>query len=314
MSILVVGSVALDTLETPFGRADDALGGSATFISAAASFFASDIRLVGVVGEDFPQDGIDFLRSRGVDLAGLEVVPGGKTFRWSGRYHDDMNGRDTLDTQLNVFADFNPQIPADWRSPDFLALGNIHPALQQQVLGQMAKRPKLVVLDTMNLWIDLTPDELKATMARVDVVIVNDTEARQLTGESNLIRAAKAIRALGPSIVIVKKGEHGALLFTPTAFFSAPAYPLEDLFDPTGAGDTFLGGFIGYLARTGDLSDDNLKRAVVHGSVLASFCVEAFSVERLKTLTEAQVSERVNAFRDLSAFALETLDQAADEA
>ncbi|NUQ81949.1 MAG: sugar kinase [Bacteroidetes bacterium] len=301
MSLLVVGSVALDTIETPFGKADDALGGSATFITAAASFFYQDIHLVGVVGGDFPKVHIDFLKDRGINLNGLQIIEEGKTFRWHGRYHFDLNTRDTLDTQLNVFESFNPIIPEAARQADIVCLGNIHPILQRQVLDQVIN-PKLVIADTMNFWITGAYDELVKTLARVDLLSINDSEARELAGEYNLIRAARKIMAMGPHTLIIKKGEHGALLFTQDEVFSAPAFPLEDIFDPTGAGDTFMGGFAGYIAKQGKLDNANLRRAVVYGSTLASFSVEKFSLERLQDLTMQDINHRYRQFNNLCRF------------
>ena len=297
MSLLVVGTVALDAIETPYGKQDEVLGGSATYFAAGASYF-TPVRVVGVVGEDFPMPRLDFLKKRGVDLSGVEVVPGGKTFRWAGRYHHDLNHRDTLGTWLNVLETFQPKLPADWRDTEYVFLANIDPVLQRQVLDQM-KRPKLVVMDTMNFWISSMRDELVKTLGRVDAVILNDEEARMLTGVPNLVKAAALIRRMGPRTVIVKKGEHGALLFHENAIFSAPAYPLEDVHDPTGAGDTFAGGFFGYVARAGRTDEDTLRQAVLHGSALASFCVERFGPERLKDLTMKDIEARVGAFHDL---------------
>jgi len=301
MSLLVVGSLALDTIETPFGRVENVPGGSATYISVAASYFVKPVRLVGVVGSDFPKDAMEFLESREVDLEGLQVVSGGKTFRWGGRYHYDMNTRDTLFTDLNVFEHFDPVIPESYRRTTYVCLGNIDPVLQKRVLEQIEK-PRLVVGDTMNFWIKRRNAELKATMRLLDVLIVNDAEVRELTNEPNLIKAAKSIMGMGPRVVIIKKGEHGALLVTGNTIFSAPAYPLENINDPTGAGDAFAGGFIGWIAKTDDLSDDNLKRAVIHGSTLASFCVERFSLERLKDLNYIEILDRFREFRELSKF------------
>lgn len=301
MSLLVVGSVALDTIETPFGKADDALGGSATFISAAASFFMKEISLVGVVGSDFPKEHIAFLAGKGINLDGLQIIEGGKTFRWSGRYHFDLNTRDTLDTQLNVFENFNPIIPEAAKNAEYVVLGNIHPALQLQVLDQV-KNPKLVIADTMNFWISGAYDQLVKTLARVDLLSINDSEARELAKEHNLVKAARKIMEMGPHTLIIKKGEHGALLFTSDSIFSAPAYPLEDIFDPTGAGDTFMGGFIGYLAKHDKLDLDHLKRAVIYGSTLASYSVEKFSLERLQNLTSKEIESRYRQFKNLSQF------------
>jgi sugar/nucleoside kinase (ribokinase family) len=301
LSVLVVGSVALDSIETPFGSAQNALGGSATYISAAASYFTAPVRLVGVVGGDFPKTGIDFLESRGVDLEGLEVIKEGKTFHWSGKYHYDLNNRDTLATDLNVFEKFNPKIPEKYKKSKYVCLGNIDPVLQRRVLEQI-DTPRLVICDTMNFWIEGRNAELLETLKMIDVIVLNDSEARLLSKEPNLLKAARVIRAMGPKIVIVKKGEHGALLITEQTIFSAPAYPMENIFDPTGAGDTFAGGFVGWLGKTDDLSEENLKRAVIYGSTMASFCVEKFSVDGLSGLTHLQIQDRFRAFRELSRF------------
>lgn len=301
MSLLVVGSVALDNVETPFDKIENALGGSSTYISLSASYFTAPIYLVGVVGEDFPKEHIDLLQQFGIDITALEIVKGGKTFRWGGRYHYDLNVRDTLFTELGVFENFDPKIPASQRNPDFLVLGNIDPALQLKVLDQI-ESTKFVVCDTMNLWIENKLDELKEVMKRVDVLIINDSEARLLTKEPNLIKSARMIREMGPKFLIIKKGEHGALLFSEDKIFSAPAYPLESIFDPTGAGDTFAGGFAGYLDSTDDLSFENIKRAVIYGSTMASFCVEKFSVQRLTELTKLDIRERFLEFLELSRF------------
>ena len=301
MSVLVVGSVALDTIATPFGSVEDAVGGSATYISAAASYFVSPVRLVGVVGGDFPPKGLAFLEERGIDLEGLEVVADGKTFRWSGRYHYDLNMRDTLATDLNVFEKFDPKIPERDRKIRSVCLGNIDPVLQRKVLQQM-EGPRIVVCDTMNYWIEGKREELEKTLTMINILILNDSEARLLSKEPNLIKAAKVIRGMGPSVVIIKKGEHGALLLTDSMVFSAPAYPMENIFDPTGAGDSFAGGFIGWLARTEDMSEENLKRAVIYGSTLASFCVEKFGVAGLADLTYLRIQDRFREFRELSRF------------
>ncbi|MCU0412728.1 MAG: PfkB family carbohydrate kinase [Bacteroidetes bacterium] len=301
MSLLIVGSVALDTVETPFGRVQDALGGSAVYISVCASYFTAPVRLVGVVGGDFAKEHISFLESRHVDLDVLQTVEGGKTFRWGGKYHYDLNVRDTLFTSLNVFEKFDPKIPEAYRVSGYVCLGNIDPTLQLQVLGQLNK-PRLVVGDTMNYWIETKPNELFKTMKHMDVLIINDSEARLLTQEPNLIKAAKQIIGMGPQAVIIKKGEHGAMLVTSDTIFSAPAFPLENIFDPTGAGDSFAGGFIGWLARTEDLSPDNLKRAVIYGSTLASFCVEKFSVDGLRDLSYLKIHDRFRSFMELSRF------------
>ncbi len=302
MSLLVVGSIALDTIETPFGRADMVAGGSAVYISVAASYFTAPIRLVGVVGGDFPKSEIEFLESRGVDMAGLQTIKGGKTFHWSGRYHYDLNERDTLDTQLNVFETFNPVIPESYTKSRYVLLGNIDPVLQRNVIESMDKKPELVICDTMNFWIEGKRSELLETLKKVDVIIVNDSEARLLSAEPNLVKAARMIMKMGPRIVIIKKGEHGALLFTGDTIFSAPAFPLELIYDPTGAGDAFAGGFIGHLARTEDLCDENLKRAVIYGSVLASFSVAKFGIEGLKELSDIEILGRYRDFIGLSRF------------
>lgn len=301
MSILVVGSVALDHLETPFGMRERALGGSATFISIAARYLAPDLRLVGIVGGDFPQEHVDDLEARGIDLAGLERVPEGRTFSWGGRYHEDMNHRDTLYTELGVFAQFNPTIPEAWRRSDIVVLGNIHPSLQSHVLDQM-QPGGLVICDTMNLWIDTTRDDLLATIARVDVLVLNDQEARQLSGERNTIAAARRLLAMGPRRVVVKKGEHGAFLMDAESIFFVPAYPLASIVDPTGAGDTFAGGFAGSLAASGSADADGFRRAMVHGSVLASFCVEEFGIEGIRALRPGDIAARCERFRDMVRF------------
>lgn len=301
MSLLVVGSLALDTIETPFGKAKETLGGSAVYISAAASYFAAPVRLVGVVGGDFPKSAISFLEERTIDLEGLQTIENGKTFRWSGKYHYDLNMRDTLFTQLNVFERFDPKIPDVYRKSRYVCLGNIDPVLQRKVLEQIEK-PKLIVGDTMNFWIEGKREDLTRTMKHFDVLIINDAEARLLTQEPNLIRAGKRIIGMGPKILIIKKGEHGALLITETTIFSAPAYPMENIYDPTGAGDTFAGGFIGWLEKSDDISDENLKKAVVYGSAMASFCVEKFGVDGLRDLTYLKIQDRFRSFRDLVKF------------
>lgn len=299
MSLLVVGSVAYDGIETPFGKRERVLGGSATYISISSSFFADSVELVGVVGRDFAGEDLQLLRSRRIGLDGLQMDGEGETFFWKGRYHYDLNNRDTLETRLNVFETFDPVIPAQLRGSRYVALGNIEPGLQLRVLEQMDE-PKLVVMDTMNFWIEGTPEQLRETIGRVDMLVVNDSEARELTEEPNLIRAAAAIRKLGPENLVIKKGEHGALLFTGEEIFSAPAYPVPDLFDPTGAGDTFLGGMLGWLSYTDDLTAVNLRRAVIMGSVMASFCVEKFGPERLAMLSEEEIYGRYREFRMLS--------------
>ncbi len=301
MGLLVVGSLALDTIETPFGRAENLLGGSAVYISLSASYFAAPVRLVGVVGGDFPPEAINFLHERNVDTDGLEIIKEGKTFRWGGRYHYDLNMRDTLYTDLNVFETFDPKIPQKFQKCKYVCLGNIDPVLQRRVLEQIDK-PRLVVGDTMNFWIERKTSELKNTLKVMDVLVVNDSEARLLAKEPNLIKAARMIMEMGPRIVIIKKGEHGALLVTESTIFSAPAYPLENIHDPTGAGDSFAGGFTGWIAKTEDLSDANLKRAVIYGSTMASFCVEQFGVGGLRDLAYLQVKDRFREFRELSRF------------
>jgi sugar/nucleoside kinase (ribokinase family) len=307
MNLCVIGTLAYDSIETPFGRADDALGGSATYIATSASYFTQPLGVVGVVGGDFSRDALDFLVSRGIDISGVEVKPEGRTFRWSGRYHYDLNQRDTLDTQLNVLADFDPVIPESMRNSGFVCLGNIDPKLQAKVLDQMTA-PQFVVCDTMNFWIEGAFDDLRSVLSRVDCLIINDSEARLMVQEPNLVRAARMIMQMGPHILIIKKGEHGALLFTDESVFSAPAYPLESIYDPTGAGDTFAGGFMGYLARHGEVNDTHLRRAVIVGSAMASFCVEQFSLDALKELTRERINERIAAFRALSHFEHEEID------
>jgi sugar/nucleoside kinase (ribokinase family) len=301
MSLLVVGSVALDTVETPFGRAEDALGGSATFFSAAASLLHR-VQLVGVVGNDYPLAALDFLAERGVDLTGLERAEG-ESFRWSGVYSYDLNSRETLETRLGVFADFTPKIPEQFRDAEWVYLGNIDPELQINVLDQV-HQPRFVACDTMNLWIEIKRQRLLDLLQRVDLLMVNDAEARQLSGTANLSKAARWILERGPRYLIIKKGEHGAILFTPHSTFFAPGYPLEDVFDPTGAGDAFAGGFMAHLAKAGSLEDGDLRRAVVYGSVLGSFAVERFSIERFKDLTADEIEERVRHFREMTVFEL----------
>ncbi len=303
MSLLVVGTVAFDAIETPFGKTDKIIGGSGTFISLAASYFTSSTRLVAVVGDDFATSDIQMLQKHGVDTEGLQIKEGEKSFFWSGRYHNDLNSRDTLATELNVLADFDPVIPESYQNSDYLMLGNLTPSVQQTVLDRLTRRPKLVVMDTMNFWMEPQfLDQLKAVIGQVDVLSINDEEARILSGEYSLVKAARVIRQMGPKYMIIKKGEHGALLFGDDEIFFAPALPLEDVFDPTGAGDTFAGGFIGHLANTDDISFDNMKRAIIYGSALASFCVEKFGPERLINLTTEQVEERVQEFVDLVQF------------
>lgn len=301
MGLLVVGSVAIDSVETPFGKVEEALGGSAVYISIAASYFTAPIRLVGVVGGDFSKAHMQILEDRDIDLEGLQIIKEGKTFRWGGKYHYDLNVRDSLYTDLNVFEKFDPTIPTGFKKSAYVCLGNIDPVLQRKVLSRINK-PRLVVGDTMNYWIEHKPKELAETLKVMDVLVLNDSEARLLTNEPNLIKSARRIIAMGPKAVIIKKGEHGALLVTGETIFSAPAYPLENIYDPTGAGDAFAGGFVGWLARTDDLSSENLKRAVIYGSTLASFCVEKFSVEGLRDLAYLHIQDRYRSFMNLSRF------------
>jgi len=302
MSILVVGTVAFDAIETPFGKTDKIVGGAATYSCLAASFFTKKLNLVSVVGEDFPNEAIQMLKNKSVDTKGLQIKKGEKTFFWSGRYHNDMNTRDTLDTQLNVLENFDPIVPEQFQESEFLMLGNLMPSVQKKVLDQMKRRPKLVVLDTMNFWMDLFMDDLKDALKEVDVLTINDEEARQLSGEYSLVKAAKIILKMGPKHLIIKKGEHGALLFNDNEVFFAPALPLEEVFDPTGAGDSFAGGFIGYLAKTNDISFDNMKRAVINGSAMASFCVEKFGTQKLTEINKDDVDARINEFVKLAQF------------
>ncbi len=300
MSLLVIGSVAFDAIETPFGKTDKIIGGAATYISMVSSYLTNDINLVAVVGEDFPAEHINLLNDMGVDTEGLQIKQGEKSFFWSGRYHNDMNSRDTLITELNVLENFDPVIPSSYQDCQYLMLGNLSPQVQMTVINRLENRPKLVAMDTMNFWMDIALDDLKSTLEKIDVLIINDEEARQLSGEYSLVRASKVIRDMGPKYLVIKKGEHGALLFHGNNIFSAPALPLEEVFDPTGAGDSFAGGFISYLARTDDTSFDNMKRAVIYGSAMASFCVEKFGTERLVGLTEEEIQSRVQAFISLS--------------
>jgi sugar/nucleoside kinase (ribokinase family) len=302
MSLLVVGTVAFDAIETPFGKTDRIIGGAATYASLAASYFTRNINLVSVVGDDFPPYAIRQLNDHGINTEGLQVKSGQKSFFWSGRYHADMNSRDTLDTQLNVLADFNPEIPDNYQDCEFLMLGNLMPRIQMQVMDRLKERPKLVVMDTMNFWMETAWDDLMKAIARIDVLTINDAEARQLANEYSLVKAAQKILKMGPRYLVIKKGEHGALLFHNEQVFFAPALPLEDVFDPTGAGDTFAGGFIGYLARTKDISFDNMKRGIIYGSAMASFCVEKFGTERMLNLKQEEVDDRVQEFIDLVQF------------
>lgn len=300
MSTVVVGTMAFDSLETPFGKADRIVGGAATYIGLSASYFTRDIQMVSVIGDDFPQDFLQDMRSRGLRQDGVELKKGEESFFWAGRYHNDMNTRDTLDTRLNVLADFKPVVPVADRNADFLMLGNLTPAVQMAVIEQMNARPKLIVLDTMNFWMEVALDELKAVLKKVDVITINDEEARILSGEYALVKAARKILAMGPRVLIIKKGEHGALLFNSEEVFFAPALPLEEVFDPTGAGDTFAGGFVGHLAATQDISFENMKRAIIFGSAMASFCVEKFGTERLLNLSKKEIDNRVQQFIDLT--------------
>ncbi|MES2395952.1 MAG: PfkB family carbohydrate kinase [Bacteroidota bacterium] len=302
MSLLVIGTVAFDAIETPFGKTDKILGGAATYISLAASYFTKNINLVSVVGDDFPTSNIKMLEKHSVNTDGLQVLKGQKTFFWAGKYHNDMNTRDTITTELNVLENFNPIVPEAYQDCEFLMLGNLVPKVQQQVIAQLKKRPKLIVLDTMNFWMDIAMADLRETLALVDVLTINDEEARQLSGEYSLVKAAKKILKMGPQFLIIKKGEHGALLFNEDQVFFAPALPLEEVFDPTGAGDSFAGGFIGFLAQSQDISFDNMKRAIIFGSAMASFCVEKFGTEKLVGLTQDQVEKRVQEFVNLVQF------------
>jgi sugar/nucleoside kinase (ribokinase family) len=302
MSLTVIGTMAFDALETPFGKVDRIIGGSATYVAWSASNFTNAIQQVSIVGGDFPQAEFDKLAARGVNFEGVEVVKDGKSFFWSGRYHMDMNTRDTLVTELNVLEHFNPQLPASYQNTEFLMLGNLVPAVQMSVINQLQNRPKLIVLDTMNFWMEVAMDDLKAVLKKVDVLMVNDGEARQLSGEYSLVKAAAKIHEMGPQFVIIKKGEHGALLFSKGEVFYAPALPLEEVFDPTGAGDTFAGGFIGHLAKTRDISFENMKSAIIVGSAMASFCVEKFGSERLQEITKEDIENRIRQFVDLVDF------------
>ncbi len=302
MSILVVGTVAFDAIETPFGKTDKIVGGAATYICLSSSFFTKKLNLVSVVGEDFPKETIQMLKEKNVNTKGLQIKEGEKTFFWSGKYHNNMNTRDTMDTQLNVLENFEPIVSEEFKDSEFLMLGNLMPSVQKKVLDQMTKRPKLIVLDTMNFWMDLFMDDLKEALKEVDVLTINDEEARQLSGEYSLVKAAKVILAMGPKYLIIKKGEHGALLFNNKEVFFAPALPLEEVFDPTGAGDSFAGGFIGYLAKTNDVSFENMKRAVINGSAMASFCVEKFGTQKLTEINQDDVDARINEFVNLVKF------------
>lgn len=299
MSLVTVGTVAFDAIETPFGKVDKIVGGAATYISIAASFFNKDLKLVSVIGDDFPQADLDDLKNRGVDLEGLQIKKGEKSFFWSGKYHDNMNKRDTLVTDLNVLADFDPVLPESYKNAEYVMLGNLTPSVQMRVLKQMKKKPKVVAMDTMNFWMDIAMDELKTVIKKVDILTINDEEARQLSGEYSLVAAAKKIFTMGPKYLVIKKGEHGALLFYKDEIFFAPALPLLTVFDPTGAGDTFAGGFMGFLSQADRLSFANVKRAMIYGSALASFCVQKFGTEALKELSREDVDNRVKEFSKL---------------
>ncbi len=303
MSLLTVGTVAFDAIETPFGKTDKIIGGAATYISLAASYFTREIEMISTIGGDFPKDFIKDLNSRGVGTSGLQIFEDQNSFFWSGKYHNDMNTRDTLATELNVLANFEPKVPDSAKNADFLMLGNLTPAVQKSVIDQMEKRPDLVAMDTMNFWMETAMDDLKETLKHVDVLLINDEEARQLSGDYSLVVAAEKILQMGPKFLVIKKGEHGALLFnSEKQVFFAPALPLEEVFDPTGAGDTFAGGFMGYLAHAKDISFENMKRAVIYGSAMASFCVEKFGTDRLLNLREQEIEERVQEFVDLVQF------------
>ena len=303
--LLIVGTVAFDAIETPFGKTDKILGGAATYIGLSASTFNVDSAIVSVVGEDFPQEYLQMLQDHDIDISAIDIVKGGKTFFWSGRYHNDLNSRDTLDTQLNVLADFQPVVPDGYKDAGIVMLGNLHPLVQLSVLEQMAEKPKLAVLDTMNFWMDNALDDLLKVIAKVDVITINDEEARQLSGEHSLVKAARKIATMGPKYVVIKKGEHGALLFHDEQIFFAPALPLEEVFDPTGAGDTFAGGFTGYLAKTENNSFENMKKAIIHASNLASFCVEKFGTERMQNLEREKIAHRLQEFKELTQFEIE---------
>ncbi len=304
MSLVVIGTVAFDVIETPFGKTDKIVGGAATYASLAASYFYDKVKIVGVVGDDFHKEDIEEIKQHGIDVEGLQIKVGEKSFFWSGKYHNDMNSRDTLITDLNVLADFDPIIPESYQDCEYLLLGNLSPQVQKTTISRLNVRPKLIVLDTMNFWMDIALDELLETLKLVDVLTINDAEARQLSGEYSLVKAANKILQMGPKFLIIKKGEHGALLFHEGKVFSAPALPLAEVFDPTGAGDTFAGGFIGYLAKVGTINFNNMKNAIIFGSALASFCVEKFGTEKLKNLSEEEVAARIEEFVQLSSFVI----------
>lgn len=305
MSLIAVGTMAFDAIETPFGKIDKIVGGSAIYVAYAAANFIKPVLQVSIIGDDFPVEEMNELKRRGVQLEGVEIVKDKKSFFWSGRYHEDMNSRDTLITDLNVLEDFNPKIPDSYQDAEFLMLGNLAPATQLSVINQMKKRPKLIVMDTMNFWMEIALPELENVLKQVDLLMVNDAEARQLSGQFSLVKAAKSIMEMGPKYLIIKKGEHGALLFHEDSVFFAPALPLEDVFDPTGAGDTFAGGFIGHLAKTGDISFENMKRAIIVGSAMASFCVEKFGPTRLKEVNKNDIDARIQQFKELVNFEIE---------
>lgn len=307
MSLLTVGSVAFDAIETPYGKTDKIIGGAGTFIALASSYFEKNQSIISVVGDDFPKETLNDLNSRGIDTKGLQVKEGEKTFFWSGKYHNDMNSRDTLITELNVLENFDPIVPEEYQDSEYLMLGNLSPLVQSTVIERLNKRPKLIAMDTMNFWMDIAMGDLEKTISMVDLLIINDEEARQLSGEYSLVKAARLIRGMGPKILIIKKGEHGALLFVKDEVFFAPALPLEEVFDPTGAGDTFAGGFMGYISSTGDLSFENLKRAVIYGSAMASFCVEKFGTERLLDLKNEEILSRIERFVSLADFDMNVL-------
>lgn len=305
MSLIIIGTVAFDAIETPFGKTDKIVGGAATYAGLAASYFYDKTKIVSVVGDDFGQDNIDIFTEHGIDIEGLQIKEGEKSFFWSGKYHNDMNSRDTLVTELNVLEAFDPVIPENYQDCEYLMLGNLTPIVQSTVIKRLKTRPKLIVLDTMNFWMDIMMSDLLETIKMVDVLTINDAEARQLSGEYSLVKAARKILTMGPKYLIIKKGEHGALLFHEDKIFSAPALPLADVFDPTGAGDTFAGGFIGYMAKVGTVNFNNMKNAIIFGSALASFCVEKFGTEKILNLSDAEVAARVQEFVSLSAFTIE---------
>ena len=307
MSLITVGTMAFDAIETPFGKIEKIIGGSATYVAYAASNFVQPVLQISIVGEDFPKEEMDQLKKRGVQMDGVEIVPGKKSFFWSGRYHEDMNTRDTLVTDLNVLADFDPRVPESYQGSEFLMLGNLMPKLQLNVIQELRERPRLIAMDTMNFWMETAMDDLKVVLKQIDMLIVNDAEARQLSSQFSLIKAAKIIMKMGPKYLIIKKGEHGALLFHGEDVFYAPALPLEDVFDPTGAGDTFAGGFMGHIAKTGDTSFENMKRGIIVGSAMASFCVEKFGPLKLKEITKEDIDNRIRQFRQLVSFDIELI-------